>query len=56
MLCSEKREHAVLVQDDSILRLLGERYELSFKWIICPCKESLEILASGLRAVRYWLS
>ena len=56
MLFSEKREHAVLVQDDSILRLLGELYKLFFKCIIYPRKELLEILGSGLRAVRYSLS
>lgn len=56
MLFSEKRDHAVLAQDNSILRLLSERYELFFKRIIYPCKEPLEILGLALRAVRYSLS
>lgn len=52
MLFSEKREHAVLLQDDSILGLLGERDELFLKSIIDPHKKLLEILM----AVRYLLS
>lgn len=53
MLSSEKREHAVLVQGNSILRLLGKCHEWFFKCVICPYKEALEILRSDLKAVRY---
>lgn len=56
MLFPEKREQAVPVEADSILRLLSEQQDLFFMLIIYPHKEPLEILGSGLAALCYSLS
>lgn len=41
MLVSEKREHAVLVHDDSILGLLVEQYELIFQMYHLPSQRAI---------------